>query len=488
MALMNQMAGLLGPGQSLAPGLGNAPEDPIRRALAQMAQQRAQMAPGSTPEGQGGPLPAPGPFAPPAGAGGAPGGPPGGDQGAPQAPPPPRPAPPTFPKPLVSPTQAGLFAAGASIEDAPTLAHAVSRALAGGIPAFVESKRANQQAEAQQRSLSEALEGSGLPPATQNLVRAMESLGAGKGLAMLADLQKERGKAHVVGKDSRLVSGSGEELAGAAPKEAEFRTQGNHIVRIDPDGSVGSVFQSPVEGSDMFVDAARFAGVDPDGNTNSWTDDQRKKVFDKYIELANARRPGGTSVNVNMPGQDKFYEQLAASGAQKLMADYDRVRESEIALESLNRAHELASGPSFVGMFANEKTGLSTAAKSLFGIEVARDEALATQGIKAHLLNVVIPRLKEMGTRTSDRDLIALQEAIGRETYEAPVLKEILDLQRRIITRRQNEYNSDFLNTWNAAQDGRGFMPPNLQPVGVVHDPDRGPVFQVNGRWYSVPQ
>ena len=145
----NPMMGLLDEQQSLAPNLGllgrlgNPGASPAMQALGQMAMGTQS---GGGP--YGGAVRAPG--APPA-----PGGPPvppspGSGSQTPPAEPPPRPAPATR-RPLVTPTQMGLLTAGQelSTNDAPTLAHAVSRALAAGVPAFLTSKQAERdQADA----------------------------------------------------------------------------------------------------------------------------------------------------------------------------------------------------------------------------------------------------------------------------------------------------------------------------------------------------
>lgn len=451
----NPMMGLLADQQSLAPNLGllgrigNPEQDPIKAALAQMAGNRPQMAPGA-------PAPISGPFAPPQPLSGQGGPVPQGGQ-PPQGPPPPPPAPPTR-RPLVTPTQMALLSAGQELsrEDAPTLAHAVSRALAAGVPAFLTSKQAERDREdaaaleADWQQTIHNLPGT-ITAAQRALLRTAGRTAGSKMLeSILAEQQKQEAP-YTLGKDdTRFGAGNTPVAEGVrSPEPAPPAT-----ATADIKNFLGT-----------FAPAAGL-GMTPE-NYVEWPE-AAKQAFAKFQE---ANQPKGTSVSVTVPmGAQRFAETTAGNAADILTADYNKVRAGETALVSLERIESLMQQPNFLGAYADQKTGLSKAANSLLGLNVGLDKAQATESIRAHVENVVIPRLEEMGTRPSDEDLKALRRTIGETTYNPATLAEIVRLQRNIITKRASDYNQDWLATYDQFKELGASMPANLRPVGPRAD------------------
>lgn len=437
------MAGIAGMGLPSIPGLGFAnPNDPIKAALArmaaqraQMAAQRAQMAP-TSPGGPGAPLPAPGPFAPPVGAGGVPGGPPDGAQGAPQAPSPPRPAPPKAPRPLTSPTQMALMSAGMAVEDAPTLAHAVSRALGAGLTTFREAKAVERSAQARAESLESALADEKIPDSMRNLIRAMETVNPGEGLNLLRDIRREQSKSVALGRDERLVSGTGETLVEAEGPRPEIRGEGGQLYHItyDEDGKpkASALTERKIDPAPATTDirdfSAMFTPLNLDPNDYQNWPVEAKRAFSAWKnQVETTRGP-------------KSPAEIRSNAIAELMVP-TMIKERETALGAartlplIYRSLDLV-GPNaekiISGSLANARTELGNLAVT-FGVANSNsplaDRVAATQSFVANTAESILRMVEQTGgglRGVTEKEWETLRNARGNITNNPRAIVDIL--------------------------------------------------------------
>jgi len=387
-------------------------------------------------------------------AGGNPGAPPAG--GAPQAPPPDRPAPPTR-RPLITPTQAALFAAGQelSTNDAPTLAHAVSRALAAGVPAFLTSKQAERDQadsdalDAAWRAQVDALQAAGtIEPGMASVARGLT---APEGRRYISEVLAERDK------------------KGAATRNPTHDIIDERTGQILTPGTPEAPPPPPLTAtSDIKNFLAQYAPAAALGMTSenftSWPD-SGKTAYHAFLKDFGPKGVNVSQTTVLPSSVDAFTGSSAGAAGTRFDATADKIRSSDDALAALARQRTLLDEPTFVGGLANAKTTASSWAKA-FGLDIAADARINTQELRQLTNNTLVTRVKELGVNPSNADLAALREAIGSITDDPKTLARVFDTHERIIRQGQNRYNEDWLRAYDQAKEYGQPLPPNQTPVG----------------------
>lgn len=467
-------AGLLGRQASGGGLLG----DPIQQALLSLAQRKPQVVNPSGLAGivQGSPLPQAGPPpvpslpAPP----------------APQEAPPP--APPTR-RPLLSPTSAALFAAGQELtfNGANSFPDALARALASGVPAFLQTKanqRAQEDVAASEADFQRSVDSLDLPPNVKNLVR---KLGREEGLKFAAEFAKPQ----KVGRDERVIAG-GQEVISAEKKPSRIeKGPDGQLFRISEDEQSAIPLTDPsriLPDSDVIAEA-QLMGVDLTRTSiNDLSEKERETLRNRLIERERLKRPPGTTVNVDLA--DKAGAKLQDFALTQLTEGVTRGREIEASLSNVSKALDLVDLGGFIGPLSPLKTRLTNTAEDLgFDVGNLSSEAARTEEVKALILGSVLPQLKAIfGARSSDIELAKLEERTGSVKNNREALRNILTDIQATTQREISRINRDFVETRNQLVEQGIELPASLRPAGVFTDPKHGEVFFVGDKLFNVPR
>lgn len=234
------------------------------------------------------------------------------------------------------------------------------------------------------------------------------------------------------------------------PKAADFKTVGNSLVRIGPDGKVSEAYSAPEKQEKTAVEKLLdAAGI---------TDPAMRQRFTLQALTKQTTHAPPVQVNAGQTLPPKFTEELDKMAAKNLMDQYGDARNAATAISAATDVISLLDQGAFTGRLGPAKESLSAWYQAATGQQIPQLDA--SQQLKTVIGDIVLPALSSLKGASSDRDFIKIEEySRGESTMTETAL-------RGHMQRLMNKYGKQ-LEGFNAQFDAYAQQRPDVSIPGI---------------------
>ena len=142
------------------------------------------------------------------------------------------------------------------------------------------------------------------------------------------------------------------------------------------------------------------------------------------------------AVNTQLP----FKEQVQKGMGEALVKNYETLQNIPSAIQSLDRAAELAP-KSFAGSMADQKLEAVKFLNNNLGLSITPDKVANTEELRAALFTNVMENLKKLDASPSQQQQQILQQSMGNIGTDPKAIPRIVNTYKDILTSKAKEHN-----------------------------------------------
>lgn len=142
------------------------------------------------------------------------------------------------------------------------------------------------------------------------------------------------------------------------------------------------------------------------------------------------------AVNTQLP----FKEQVQKGMGEALVKNYETLQNIPSAIQSLDRASELAP-KSYAGSMAEQKLEAVKFLNNNLGLNITPDKVANTEELRAALFTNVMENLKKLDASPSQQQQQILQQSMGNIGTDPKAIPRIVNTYKEILTSKAKEHN-----------------------------------------------
>jgi hypothetical protein len=221
------------------------------------------------------------------------------------------------------------------------------------------------------------------------------------------------------------------------------------LVRVYDDGRTETLgkFAKPED---------EYETTTPDGKPFMWPDATGKLVPAKRnkrtgnVELLDKSSKVAVSNNVKLPAAENEFDKAFGKEEGQRLSTGLAARGAQIdSIGDVQEARQLLAQGIHTGLLANIKVLGEKALAELRAVNP--NKAARTEEFQAHLGNVVLPRLKDIGGNDTKEEREYIEKVVGGKiSFEAPAIARILESAERKLRKKVQQTDSEAAR-WRAA-------------------------------------
>ena len=205
----------------------------------------------------------------------------------------------------------------------------------------------------------------------------------------------------------------------------------------------GRQFVVSKTGESKYLTDASGNPVYSNKNINAWTRDPSGNIVPvapvQQYELTKSS-VGAPRQMVSVNTQLPFKEQVQKGMGEALVKNYENLQNIPSAINSLNRAAELAP-KSFAGSMAEQKLEAVKFLNNNLGLSITPDKVQNTEELRAALFTNVMENLKKLDASPSQQQQQVLQQSMGSIGTDPKAIPRIVNTYKDILTSKAKEHN-----------------------------------------------